>query len=99
MDGVVRPKENKAHRVTNINVMRAAAKIFIFDKYAEINIIENSTFIFLGQNRVDELPNMKYATIRYHSYKCTRGLMVLKNIHQILRALKLSWKNKFLTIL
>ena len=51
---VFRPKENKAlfpaHRVTKINLMRAAAKIF-FGKYVEINMVENSEFYsFLGHN-------------------------------------------------
>ena len=71
----IRPKENKslfpAHRVTKINVMRAAAKI-IFLEHLKRKI---SSEIF---KKVDELQNMKYATIRYHSYKCYMAFHILK---------------------
>ena len=46
----IRPRENKAlfpaHRVTKMNIMRAAAKIFL-----EIDVVKNSLFYFLGQIR------------------------------------------------
>ena len=47
---LIRPKENKAlflaHRVTKINLMRAAAKIFFWKMYRDI--VKNSQFYFSG---------------------------------------------------
>ena len=56
---LIRPKENKAlflaHRVTKINLMRAAAKIFFLENVKRKISSEIRNFIFQGHNRIDEL--------------------------------------------